>query len=123
MFIELVSLAKLLGNPALQLEVLLTREEELRRYSRTGSWRRRGWGTYDRRLIEVVRRVKLHATEDLRRFLPDSLPAPFSVAELAAAGSYARPIAGRIAYCLRHMSIIKANGKRGNAILYIPSRA
>ncbi|HUW30267.1 MAG TPA: hypothetical protein VM223_01505 [Planctomycetota bacterium] len=117
-FIELASLAKLLGNPALQLEVLLTREEELRRYSKCGSWRRRGWGRCDRRLIEVVRRVKLHSPEDLRCFVPDDLPEPFSVAELAAAGPYARPIAGRIAYCLRHMGIIEPTGKRGNAILY-----
>jgi len=117
-FIELVSLAKLLGNPGLQLEVLLTREEEFRRFSKSGSWRRRGWGTCDRRLIEVVRRVKLHSPDDLRRFLPDGLPVRFSVAELAAAGPYVRQIAGRIAYCLRHMGIINPTGKLGNAILY-----
>ena len=117
-FIELVSLAKLMGNPRLQIEVLLTREEEVRRYSKTGSWRRQGWGTCDRRLIEVVRRVKLHSPDALRMFLPDGLPDPFTVAQLAAAGPYARPIAGRIAYCLRHMGIVIQAGKLGNAILY-----
>jgi len=125
LFDELVSMPALAANPNLSIEVLLTREEELRRQDCSAGRRRRrrrgGWTVCDRRLIEVVSRVKLHRLDDYRRFLPDSLPNPFTTADLASAGGYARGTAGKVAYCLRAMGLIVQTGKRRNFILYSPT--
>ena len=122
-FGELVSIPTLAANPNFSLEVLLTREEEVRRPGDPSKWcrarwRRRGWDVFDRRLIEVVRRVKLHRLADYRRFVPASLPQPFTTADLADAGGYPRSVACKVAYCLREMGVIRAQGKKGNTILY-----
>jgi len=123
-FGELVSIPTLAANPNFSLEVLLTREEEVRRPGdssqwRRARWRRHGWDVFDRRLIEVVQRVKLHRPADFRRFLPASLPQPFTTADLAEAGGHPRFLARKIAYCLREMGAIRVAGKKGNAVLYL----
>ena len=46
----------MLREPNFSLEVLLIDEEELRRHDRRRAWRRRGWVTHERRLMEVVGR-------------------------------------------------------------------
>jgi len=122
LFDELVSMPALAANPNVSIEVLLTREEELRRQDcsagRRCRWRRGGWIVCDRRLIEVISRVKLHGLEDYRRFLPDSLPNPFTTADLASMAGYSRGTAGKVAYCLRAMGLIVQTGKHRNFILY-----
>ena len=70
-FGELVSLPRLLAHPNFSLEVLLTQEEELRRYDGTRAWRRRGWVTHERRLLEVAyrRAVRPEGNPDARRLI------------------------------------------------------
>ena len=117
-FGELVSFPQLLAHPNFSLEVLLTQEEELRRYDGTRAWRRRGWVTHERRLLEVVDQQHFSTPGEMAALLPPALEEPFSTADLAAALGRPRRLAQRMAYCLREMGDIEAVGKQGNAILY-----
>jgi hypothetical protein len=117
-FAELVSFPQLLLEPNFSLEVLLIREEETRRYEATGSWRRRGWVTEERQLLEVVSRHEFATTADLRYLLPPTLPTQFTTAHLAKAIKQPRALAQKMAYCLRHIGVIEPVGKEKRAVLY-----
>ncbi|GAB4482508.1 MAG: hypothetical protein Kow00124_31420 [Anaerolineae bacterium] len=117
-FNELVRFPTLMGHPRFSLEVLLIQEEIIWRDDGQGSWRRRGWSIYDRRLLDVLERVLLTSAEDCAALLPDGLPAAFSTADLAGALGESRRLAQRMAYCLREMGVIEAAGKHRNALLY-----
>jgi len=121
-FEELVSIPELMARPNFSLEVLLIREEEVRRKQPGGRWRRKGWGTYDRKLIDVVGRVVLDSPSDICGLLPDGLPDPFTSRELAGALGESRRLAQKTAYCLRRMGAAEVAGKRGNALLYTTRR-
>ncbi len=118
LFTELVSLPELAARPGFTLEIVLTREEEVLRQGRGGSWRRRGWKIADRRLLEVVGRVEFTSPADYAAFLPAGLPSPFSARDLAEQGAYPLPLAQKMVYCLRRMGALEAAGKRGRAALY-----
>jgi len=118
LFGELVRLPRLLGNPNFSLDVLLTQEEEIRRYDGTRAWRRRGWVTHERRLLKVLDKRRFDRPADLGALLPPTLAEPFTTSDLAAAIARPRRLAQRMAYCLRKMDVIEAVGKDGNAILY-----
>lgn len=117
-FGELVSFPKLLSNPNFSLEVLLIQEEEVRRYDGKRSWRRHGWITHERRLLEVIDRRLFENPADMATLVPSDLLEPFTTSDLAAAIAKSRRLAQQMAYCLREMGVIEAVGKRGNAILY-----
>lgn len=117
-FAELVSFPDLLAHPHLEVEVLLTIEEEYRRHTPNRSWRRKGWTVVERRLIEVVDTVLLRHTEDLTGLLPDDLPETFTTADLAEKLGRPRRVAQQMAYCLRKVGGIVAVGKHGNAVIY-----
>jgi hypothetical protein len=117
-FRELVSFPSLLAHPNFSLQVLLIQEEEIRRYDGKRAWRRRGWVTHERRLLQVVDRRMFETPADMGKLLPDSLADPFTTSDLAAALGKPRRLAQRMAYCLREMGVISPVGKRRNAILY-----
>ena len=117
-FGELVRIPHLVAHPNFTLEVLMTREEEIRRNDGLGSWRRQGWSIIDRRLLEVVDRVRLETPSDFSAFLPDSLPERFTNRELAAALGIPTYLASKAAYSLRAMGLVEVIGKRGRAYLY-----
>jgi hypothetical protein len=117
-FKELVSFPQLLSDPNFSLDVLLIQEEEFRRYDGKRGWRRRGWVTHERQLLEVVGHRLFETPADMGALLPASLVEPFTTAELAAAIARPRRLAQKMAYCLREMGVIAPVGKRGNAILY-----
>ena len=81
-FSELVGIAELLARPRLEIEVVLVTEEQYRRYSSDGPWRRKGWMVVERRLVEIVETVNFHGGEDLARLLPPDLPEAFTTADL-----------------------------------------
>jgi hypothetical protein len=118
LFGELVRLPRLLANPNFALEVLLTQEEEIRRYDGKRAWRRRGWVIQERRLLTVVDRRLFETPDDLAVFIPPDLAEPWTTADLAAAIDQPRWLARKMAYCLRKMDVVEAVGKQGNAILY-----
>jgi hypothetical protein len=118
-FSELVSLPGLLGHSNFSLEVVLIHEEEIRRHEPGRAWRRRGWVTVERRLLEVVDRRLFETPADLAALIPPTLPEPFTTSDLATALSKPRRLAQRMAYCLREMEVISPVAKHRNAILYV----
>ena len=118
-FAELVRFPELVPHPNFSLEVLLIQEEEDRRYDGKRGWRRRGWVTHERRLLEVVGGRLFETVADMHALIPADLAEPFTTADLAAAIGKPRWLAQKMAYCLREMGAIAAVGKRGNAIRYI----
>jgi len=119
LFAELASIPRLLHEPNVSLEVVLTQEEDVRRHDapRRG-WRRRGWGTVERRLLAVVEHRLFARPADLGALLPREVAEPFTTAELAEALGLRRRLAQQMAYCLRELGVVAATGKRGNAVLY-----
>jgi len=122
-FDELVSIPNLVAEKNFSLEVLMIQEEEVRRQGVSRSWRRGGWGTHERRLLAVLDRWVFETPADFADLLPEDLPEPFSTADVAAGLGKPRPIAQRMAYCLREMGAIRIADKRGNALLYTRSPA
>ena len=117
-FDELVSYPQLLMNPNFTLELLLIREEEVRRYDGTRGWRRRGWVTYERRLQEVIEQRILTSPADMSAFIPPDLAEPFTTSDLATASAKSRRLSQKMVYCLRLMGCITPVGKRVHSILY-----
>jgi hypothetical protein len=117
MFKELVSFPALLSRDTFSLEVIFTREEELRHYD-PDEWRNRGWVTDERRLLEVVDRRLFEGPADALAVLPEGLEEPFTTADLAEAMDGPRWLAQKMAYCLRKMGGIVQIGKRGRSKLY-----
>ena len=118
LFVELVSLPSLIEQRNFSLEVLLTREEEIRRDDGRGSWRRKGWSIVDHRLIEVVRKHLFKEPADFLMLIPRNLPEPFSTRDLAQGIAQPHWLAQKMAYCLRNMGLTHIAGKNGNALLY-----
>jgi len=118
LFWEMVSFPQLLAHPNFSLEVLLIREEEVRRYEENRNWRRRGWVTEERRLLEVVDRRLFEQPADWRALLPEKLGESFTVRDLVEATDMRRQLAQRMAYCLRKVNAITLVGKKGRANLY-----
>lgn len=117
-FAELVRFPALMCHPRFTLEVLLTREEEVRSNDGRGSWRRQGWSIADRRLLGVEERVCLETVGDLCALLPQDLPQAFTTLDLAEGLGMPRRLAQQMAYCLREMGAIEAVGRKGRARLY-----
>ena len=118
LFLELVRFPQLVIHPNFSLEILFTREEEIRVNDGKGAWRRKGWSIADRRLVEVVDRVILERPEDFQTFIPPSLQQPFTARELGHARGIPVYMAGKMLYCLREMGIAEVVGRRKRAYLY-----
>jgi hypothetical protein len=121
LFQELVSFPSLIRNPNFSLEVLLIQEEEIRVHDSQRAWRRKGWITQERRLLDIVERRHFNHPEDLTELIPASVDGEFTTSDLAIALRKPTRLAGRMAYCLREMGAITPMGKRGRAILYTRS--
>jgi hypothetical protein len=117
-FAELVSLPALLDHPHFALEVLLTCEEQIWRDDGLGSWRRKHWSLYDRRLLAVTDSTLLACPGDCAALLPNNLPDHFTCRDLAAAAGLPHALAQKMAYCLRQMGMLNPVGKQGNALVY-----
>jgi hypothetical protein len=118
LFQELVSFPHLISHPNFSLEVLLTREEEIRRRDGLGSWRRGGVSIVDRRLLEITDRRLLASPEDFRSMIPATLSQPFTNQQLATELGINSRLASRMTYCLRSMDVLKVVGKSRKPILY-----
>jgi hypothetical protein len=103
LFREMVSFPQMLTDPNLSLEVLLIREEEVRRYDGKRHWRRRGWVNEE--------------PADWSEFLPQELET-FTARELAEAIGIRRQLAQKMVYCLRQARVVELIGKQRRAHLY-----
>jgi phage anti-repressor protein len=117
LFRELVSIPQLLSNPNFSLEVLMIREEEVRRYEKKRRWRRKGWVVEGRRLVDVLDRRLFRRSADWLAFVPNELQS-FTTKDLATVADTGRELAQKMAYCLRHARMIELIGRQGRANLY-----
>jgi hypothetical protein len=118
LFREMVSFPQLLAHPNFSLEVLFIREEELRHYNAKRLFRRRGWVTQERQLLEVTGNQVFESPADWLRLLPERCREPFTVRDLAEALDIGARLAGRMAYCLRKAAVIEFISRRGRAVVY-----
>lgn len=117
-FEGLVSIPALLTHPNFSIELLLIQEEEVRRWDGARGWRRRGWITIERRLLNVLERRTLASAADAGAFFPPALEAAFTSGDLASALGVSRRLAQKMVYCWRLMGSVSAVGKRSRAVLY-----
>jgi hypothetical protein len=118
LFHELVRMTDLLSHPHLTIELLLTQQDEIWRDDGQGSWRRRRWSIYDRRLLGVGDSRSFHGLADYCALLPADLPHPFSSQDLADALGCRPGLARKMSYTLRQIGGLLVVGKKGNALLY-----
>ena len=123
LFDDLVHFVGVFPHPRLELEVLMTLQDEYRLPAEKKRRVSRGYIVEDRLLSEVTGRAMLRTVDDLLAMLPDAIrpperTAPFGTADLAAAAGISRPLARKVAYCLRRCGLAQVVGKEGNAILY-----
>lgn len=117
-FTELVYIPALLEVENFTLEVLLIREEERRRFDGKKGWRRKGWVTEERRLIEVVDRRVFNKPADLAALVPAPSDESFTARDLAKKMGQPAWLAYKVIYCLRALGLLYETGKRGRSRLY-----
>ena len=117
LFLELVHFG-VFPHPRLQLDVLLTEQEEFRvAPTERSSWRKK-YSVEERTLITVHQHVKLKSAADLWKALDLILAKEFTTADLVAASGMPRWLAQKAAFCFRRMQFFDVCGKKGNAIVY-----
>lgn len=117
-FDKLVAFPSLLTHPHLTVEVLLLREDHIRR-ARPTVTRGRTRDPGERRLGEVLDRIAFRTPQDLLAALPALPPEPFTTSELARCFGCSTMLAQRTLYCLRALGIVEHAGKRGPAPLHV----
>lgn len=116
---ELTGIVEILNRPGFTLEVVFTKEREIRCRDGRGSWRRRGTSIVDRELVEVKGRVRLVKKVDyLRALLPQGAPDRFTNRELAEYMDIPMHTAQEITYCLRRLGLLDSDSKKGNARVF-----
>jgi len=118
LFNELIRIPDLIDEENFVLEILMTKEEEIRCKDGKGSWRRKGISIVDRKLVEVVEKVTFSQGKDFLRFLPEDLPENFTNKELAKTLKITVYKARKVTYCLRKMKLIKEVGKSRNELIF-----
>jgi hypothetical protein len=117
-FSQLVYIPKFLKSNNFILEVLLTRQEEIRRDDGLGSWRRKGVSIIDHRLVDVLKRSIYTTLNDYQGFFPMSLPDPFTTKNLSNLLRIRQRLAGKMIYTMRKIGLVAVTGKHGKAWLY-----
>ena len=116
-FWQMVSFPQLMAHPNFSLTVVMTREEEVRRFKPDLNWRRRGWGVVERRLLGVVEEVVFEKPADWLTLLPENIET-FTASDLAKKLKLNKKLAQKMAYCLRKAGVTELVGKRGRSNLY-----
>jgi hypothetical protein len=117
-FAELVSVATVLADSNLEIDLVLIEMEERRFHTPHGPWRRKGWTVKERRLIQVLGTLPLRGVADLAALLPPGLPDRFTTADLASRLGRPRRAAQQMTYCLRVADVIIPVGKRRHDLEY-----
>ena len=115
-FDGLVSFPTLLSHPNLTIEVLLCREDHVRRPAPVRG-RRYLRDPGERRLTEVLQRIELTSAADAAALIP-VFDEPFTTRELAQAMRVPLPLAQKAAHCLRALEVLEPAGTRGRAPLH-----
>ena len=119
-FDELVSFPHVFTRQNLTLEVVLTREEEIRKEQTPK--RKRRWAkpyrSIERRLLDIVNRRIFEEPADLLTLLPPGLSPAFTNRELADAWDKPIWLAQSATYCLTAMGALTKGDKRGNSFVF-----
>ena len=115
-FEGLVSFPTLLSHPNLTIEILLCREDHVRKPAPVRG-RRYLRDPGERRLVEVLSGSNSPARPTPRALIP-AFDAPFTTRELAKAMRVPLPLAQKTAHCLRALDVLEPAGMRGRAPLH-----
>jgi hypothetical protein len=116
---ELVHISKVLSHPRFSLEIIFTREEEIRRKDGKGSRWRKGISIMDRQLKAVIGRIRFDKPDDYASvFLSQELPDRFTNRALAEIISVPLSTARQITYFLRSLDVIKVVEKQGKELIF-----
>lgn len=120
-FSELVSFPELLCSERFSLEIAMIREQEVRVFTGEKPWRKNGWVTVERQLMEILETHTYHKPSDLLTLLHTGLHETFTTGDIARESNIPRRLAQKMAYCLRNMGVIEQIGKEGRSNLYVRS--
>jgi hypothetical protein len=118
-FEGLVSFPTLLSHPHLTIEILLCREDHVRKPAPVRG-RRYLRDPGERRLTDVLQRIELTSAADAAALIP-AFDEPFTTKELAKAMRVPLPLAQKAAHCLRALEVLEPAGMRGRAPLHLTS--
>jgi len=118
-FEGLVSFPTLLSHPHLTIEILLCREDHVRKPAPVRG-RRYLRDPGERRLTDVLQRIELTSAADAAALIP-AFDEPFTTKELAKAMQVPLPLAQKAAHCLRALEVLEPAGMRGRAPLHLTS--
>ena len=118
LFDELVSIPTLVDHPNLTLDVVLVSVTKVQIADPKARRGRGGYRTVDRQLRHINATHRFASVADLVELLPDDLPAVFTTADMADAGSFDRATAQRMAYCFRALGVFEEQGRKKSGILY-----
>ena len=117
LFLELVHFG-IFPHPRLQLDVLLTEQEEIRiPPTARSSWRKK-YSVDDRTLVTVQQHLKLKTAADLWRALDLKVAGEFTTSDLVRTNAMPRWLAQKAAWCFCRMEFIEPCGKQGNTVVY-----
>jgi hypothetical protein len=116
-FLELVHFG-VFPHPGLQLDVVLTEQQEIRiPPTARSSWKKR-YSVRDRMLVNVEQTIRLKTANDLWDILEAEVPEVFTTEDLATIAGIPRWLAQKAAWCFRRMDFLTVCGKRGNSLEY-----
>jgi hypothetical protein len=117
-FNELIRIPTMISHSNFIIELVLVQIEEFRKNDGMGSWRRKGWSVFDKKLLRVIGSKTFRNPIDFLHFIPTNLKTPFTNLELAKAIKKPLSLARKVSYCLRKMKMIKVVGKIRNTLLF-----
>ena len=115
---QLIYILPHLYSSRLSLEVLLTREEEVRSDDGKGSRRRGGKSILGRRLLEIMGTRRFTRISDYGKLLPADLPAHFTNLDLSQRMGISRSKATKLTYCLKHLGLLEVTHKEGRFLVF-----
>lgn len=121
-FEELIGIAPLIQHKNFSLEIILIKENDIRKDDGKGSWRRKGITLLDRQLKEVLSSITFSSPQDYLQLVggAHNLQAlgEFTNKELAQKLKISLSLATKITYCMRKMELLRVQGKINRAYLY-----
>lgn len=118
MFFELVYIPNLCCHKNFELEIVLVDVNEYWIDDGKGSWRRKHWSIYDRKLLRVHKTYLFQEPSDFLSIIPSNLSKQFTVKEFTKMTGLTQSLSSKMIYSLRKMGLIKTSGKKGKANLY-----
>ena len=115
---EIIHIPGLILHPNFSLEVILTKEEEIRSADGKGSWRRKGISIVDRKLLDIINRVNFDQAQDYLRLLPESMPSVFTNRQLSQLMKKPVRKIQKLTYSFKKMGLLEVIDRQKNAQVF-----